>query len=226
MSLGVGIFASVGGSVIPTDPMVLTLMTDITARTNSGNSITVPAAAQAGDIAVIFQMTRNTSGTPGSVTIPGTTTIADQVAGATSAIRAMLSYKILGAGDIGASLVGLSGSAQNYKTLRIIRPSKPITSITTGSINSAWNGSGFTQTIAAPASAAAFIAGRVFNQQSALNPTGSLFTAGNRLDDNTGSSNYATLIEIQNGPTTEGRTMGSTAATGVLVGQSFNAVVS
>jgi hypothetical protein len=223
MSLGIGSFAASGSVTVP---LTLTLMTGITARTNSGGSITIPATAQAGDVAIFFQMARNSSGTPGSVFITGATTVANQVAGASNAIRAMLSYKILDAADIGASRTGLNGSSQNYKTIRIIRPSRPITSITTGSVDSAWSGAGFTQTISAPTLAPAFIAGRIFNQQSALSPTGSLFSNGNRLDENTGSTNYATLIEIQNGPTMASRTMGSGAATGVIVGQSFFAVVS
>lgn len=206
-------------------PMTLALMTGITASNNNSATITIPATAQVGDIAIFFQYAFNLSGTPGAVTITGTTDVANQVAGATSGIRAMLSYKILNAGDIGASRTGMNGSQFDVKTIRIIRPSKPITSITVGSVISQWGTSAFSQTISAPPDSPAMLVGRILNQQSALSPTGTIFTSGDRLNESSGNTNYATAIEIQNGPTMASRTIGTSATTGNIVGQSFYAVV-
>ncbi len=204
-------------------PMLLTLMTAITASSTS-SSITIPATAQAGDIAVFSQYAFSSGGTPTAVEFSGATTVNNIAGGPSTVRRVMISYKVLTSGDIGAALTGMNSSS-NLKSVRIIRPSKPITSIATsyefGSINSG-NGSR-SDTLGPPASAAAFLFARLFMELT-ISITGTLPTYGDRYNEN-GNSDFPTWIEIQNGPTLSSRTIGQTASTGNRGNQGFCAVV-
>lgn len=135
----------------------------------------------------------------------------------------MCSYKVLTASDINTPLTGMTGSVQQ-KTVRIIRPSRA-PSVVTGSPFGHPGTSSFIETISVPTGAPAFVFGRLFNTQSALTVQGTLPSNGVVLNESI-SSNYRTWVEIQNGPTLSSRTLGSTNASGILLGQGYYAVVS
>ncbi|MCX5569588.1 hypothetical protein [Kaistia nematophila] len=204
------------------NPMTLTLP-GINAS-STGSTITIPGTAQAGDIAVFSQYAFSSGGTPTAVEFSGATTVNNVAGGPSTVRRVMISYKVLTAGDIGAALTGMNSSS-NLKSVRIIRPSKPITSITTGDVFGFINsGSGSSSDTIGPApSGPAFLFARLFMELT-ISITGTLPTYGDRYNEN-GNSDFPTWIEIQNGPTLSSRTIGQTASTGNRGDQGFYAVV-
>lgn len=219
MSLGVGTFAAAGSS----EPVILTL-TNISATVMTGK-LTIPSGALPGDIAVFCQYAYNSSGgAPGTVDFPGATTVVNTIGGAGNRARCICSHKILTAADINVPLAAMTGAAAQ-KTVRIIRPSRPASSIATGSPVGHSGSSSFLETISTPTGAPAFLFGRVLNSQSALAVQGSLPSNGVVMNEAI-NSNYRTWVEIQNGPTLTSRTLGSTNSTGLLIGQGYYGVVS
>jgi len=113
-----------GGQYNPgTTPTSVTAVSLIEAVYSSVTSITVPAFARADDYAILFDRSTNTN----SVVPSGWIQIANST---TSGIRSVISYKKLVAGDIGATVSGLNGSGSiARKTLVIVRPNAPVTSV-------------------------------------------------------------------------------------------------
>lgn len=214
-----------GGTAAPEPEVPLTLsLPGINASVNSG-SLTIPATAQVGDIAVFSQYAFNSSGSaPTAVDFPGATTVIDGVGGAGNRARCMCSVKVLTAEDINTPLTGMTGDAAQ-KTVRIIRPSRAVGSLTVGTPFGHSGTSSFLSTIDAPAEAPGFTFGRLLNSQSALTVQGSLTSSGDSYNEAIGA-NYRTWLEIQNGPTLSSRTLGSTNSTGLLLGQGFSISVS
>jgi hypothetical protein len=208
--------------VNPLAPITLTLAgIDVTVN---AASITIPSTAQVGDIAVFAQFAYNSGGAPSTVEFPGATTVVNGLAANSNWGRVMSSYKVLTAGDINTPLTGMTGSVQQ-KTVRIIRPSRAIAAITYGSEYGHAGTSSFLDTIDASPVAPAFVFGRLFNTQSALQAQGTLVISGDRFDEAT-SSNYRTYLEIQNGPSLSSRTFGTSNSTGILLAQGYYAYVS
>jgi hypothetical protein len=108
----------------------------------ANSSIVIPAAAQAGDIAVLFD--RQNTTTSGFVTPTGWTTIANRFNGGN---KSNISYKVLTAGDPGLSITGQGTTAR--KIMVVYRPSEPINSVTV--VTNSQTGPSFATT-AAPAS--------------------------------------------------------------------------
>lgn len=75
-------------------------------------SIAMPAASAVGNLAVLFDFARNASSSVPSEVVPsGWTKLAgDTDPSGSNANRSCVSYKVLGAGDIGATITGMSGS--------------------------------------------------------------------------------------------------------------------
>ena len=96
---------------------------------SSGSTITIPAAAQAGDLAVLYDLARNVIASyPTLVTPSGWTTLLDlQGNGNTSSI---LSYKILEAGDPGATITGMDGNSADAKSLVVFRATPSLAGVT------------------------------------------------------------------------------------------------
>ncbi len=86
--------------------------------TSAASTITIPATAQAGDLAVLYDLARNSSGTPTLVTPAGWTTLSDLTGGTGAAV---LSYKILVAGDPGGTVTGMDGTSADAKSLVVFR---------------------------------------------------------------------------------------------------------
>lgn len=82
---------------------------------------TIPAASQAGDIAVLFDTsTTVTNTTPAGWTLMNGVT--------TTGIRTNVSYKQLAAGEPGTSITGMAGTTR--KVILVFRPSSTVSSIT------------------------------------------------------------------------------------------------
>lgn len=109
------------------------LLTFVSSETSGGASITIPATAQEGDIAIIFDYAVNasTSGisVPSSVTPSGFTNFANVSSSYEvnpsfniyNNIRAMVSHKLLVSGDAGTSVTGMNGSGDS-KVMIVFRP--------------------------------------------------------------------------------------------------------
>lgn len=101
----------------------------VAGATSSGSTITIPATAQAGDLAVLYDLARNLLVFyPTLVTPSGWTTLLDlQGNGNTSSI---LSYKILEAGDPGATITGMDGNTSDAKSLAVFRATPSLAGVT------------------------------------------------------------------------------------------------
>src|SRR5210317_1926593 len=91
--------------------------------------ITIPSAASAGDIAVLFDSTAT-----GTLATPsGWTNIYQQNA----TFETSVSYKILAGGDPGTSITGITDTVYSIKTMLVFRPvpGKSITSVSVNSFN-------------------------------------------------------------------------------------------
>lgn len=96
----------------------------ITSNTvNDVTSMTIPATAQVGDLAVLFSYCRGLAATGGD-TPAGWTEITDVTQGTSSTgIRALAAYKILASGEPGSSITGLTfGGQEEAHHMRIYRP--------------------------------------------------------------------------------------------------------
>ena len=93
----------------------------VTSAAAFGATITIPAAAQAGDLAVLFDWSIQASG-PTSVIPAGWTQIGTDLSGAEGAVKHLASRKTLAAGEPGTSVTGMSGSLLT-KQLLVFRPS-------------------------------------------------------------------------------------------------------
>jgi len=104
--------------------------TFVTSATSQGITTTIPADAQAGDFAILFDFT--SGGTPTSVTPTNWQLIRSDFNGVATYIRS--SYKILTDGEPGSSISGGNGTV-SLKTFFIFRPSISIQNVTIGSLN-------------------------------------------------------------------------------------------
>lgn len=89
------------------------------------NSITIPATAKAGDVAVLYDVARSSS-VPSLVTPPGW---ANKVSDTVSSARFAVSIKVLTGDDPGATITGMSGADQNEKMVVVFRPNAPISAM-------------------------------------------------------------------------------------------------
>lgn len=92
---------------------------------SGSSSITIPVAAQEGDIAVLYEYASGGAGSlPSLVTPSGWVNRTNDVIGTQ---RAAVFTKALVGGDPGASIAGTSGSDDNKKMMVVFRPNGPIT---------------------------------------------------------------------------------------------------
>lgn len=103
-------------------------LTFLASAVSSSGSITIPAAAQAGDWAILFDAAGDTGTVPTAVP-SGWTSLANTAA---SVVRMITSYRKLTGGG---SVTGMSGAVQQRKIMLVFRPS---TSIVTN-VASTWN---------------------------------------------------------------------------------------
>lgn len=103
----------------------------VASAVTGGSTFTIPASAQAGDVAILFDRVSNTT-TPTSVVPSGYTQIANNVQ---ATERGIVSYKKLEAGDPGSTPTGMNGDTFNSKIATVFRPSSAISTVTVGSVN-------------------------------------------------------------------------------------------
>lgn len=122
-------FAYIHGPPAMIGAGAFTLTFNSSATANAA-TITIPAGALAGDLAVLFDCAYSTS--PGAVTPAGWTNVAN--ATVTSVTRGMTHYKVLLAGDPGSSVTGMDETTVD-KVMLVFRPSRAIVSV----VASTWN---------------------------------------------------------------------------------------
>lgn len=90
--------------------------------TSTTASITIPAASQEGDIAVLFDTAIQSSTTQPTTVVPsGFNTIVNTGFSGNFACRGIFSYKILTASDPGTSITGLDGTFAERKIMAVFR---------------------------------------------------------------------------------------------------------
>ncbi len=100
----------------------------VTKASSTSQNIIIPSSAQAGDLAVLFDIGR--SGSIPALVIPSGFTGIDGTGGGNSSVgRFKASYRLLQSGDNGDAKTGINASVMN-KIMLIFRPSAPISSIT------------------------------------------------------------------------------------------------
>lgn len=90
------------------------------------SSITIPATARAGDVAVLYDVARSSSSAPSLVTPPGW---ANKINDTITVTRFAVCIKVLTGDDPGATIAGMSGDAQNEKMIVVFRPNAPISAM-------------------------------------------------------------------------------------------------
>lgn len=96
------------------------------------DTITIPAAAAAGDLAILYDLARSIASAPTLVTPSGWTTLS---ALQRSPVSAVLSYKILAAGEPGSTITGMNGNIADVKTLVVLRATPALAGVTVTDIN-------------------------------------------------------------------------------------------
>lgn len=126
--------AGLAGGAMIRYPMASTFSVDyVTNVTSTASTVAIPATAQVGDIAILVDWGYITSTTsPTSVTPTGFTLIGQHNQITSPASRIMATYKVLVAGDPGATITGMSTTSMR-KILMIYRPSIAYNSITVNS---------------------------------------------------------------------------------------------
>ena len=153
--------ALAGAPQLPPPPGSLQL---VDYATSNGQSIAIPASAQVGDIAILYQGSQATGGAPADVTPTGWLPVSG-VATSSGSISWRNSTKIkqLEAQDLNTSVVGLNGSVSNDKILVILRGlSTPVVGGATG--DGSTNSAPTEQTIP-PSGSPGFVIGEVANSQ-------------------------------------------------------------
>lgn len=108
-----------------------------TSASSSSSSITIPAGANVGDIAVLFDYAvAFTTTIPTTVVPSGWTSVSNLSAGWSTGTRSIVSYKKLLSGDPGSSITGMSGTSSTNKQMIVLSPSSPITTVTVSGYDS------------------------------------------------------------------------------------------
>lgn len=101
-----------------------------TSATSTSNTITIPAGAAVGDIAILRDCASTNYSIPSTVVPSGWTSVSNLTGTSqTGDVRIIVSYKKLLAGDPGSTITGMNGALYNYKTVIILSPSLPISTI-------------------------------------------------------------------------------------------------
>ncbi|WP_461521449.1 hypothetical protein [Porticoccus sp.] len=97
------------------------------AQAKSVNSnITIPATAQTGDFAVLFDWSVVASGSPASVVPSGWNAVSNVVS---TLYRAIISWRIIQSGDPGLTITGMTLAAEGLKQMIVWQGNLPVTSV-------------------------------------------------------------------------------------------------
>ena len=203
-------------------------MTSITAVANANSNastITVPATTQTGDIIVIADGPNTSGTTPPTAVVPvGYTQIADNNCyNGTSNSRQIVSYKIAGPSDAGATVTGMTGGNNSRKVIAVWRGNNPITTVNTNSVVNAILSSATTNTITSSSGPAPMIilgANRGNGASGTFTYGGTLKSSGTTITTSSAAAHDVTYLISNTVPTNY--TYGYSAfGTGCSVVQSF-----
>jgi hypothetical protein len=103
----------------------------VASRTTTDDILAVPTQAAVGDIAVVYASEHNPGVRSGNTLPSGWVTVREDFDSADSVM--ISGYKILQAGDLVTSFRAIDGS--DYNAMLVFRPSRPVSSLTTFSVN-------------------------------------------------------------------------------------------
>jgi len=171
-----------GAPSLPLPPGALSVVAYATAN---AAQIGIPAEAQVGDTAILFQGSQGSSGAPADVTPAGWGPVSGVATSSNGASwRNTTKLKVLDADDLGNPVTGIAASVSNDKIIVILRGLEtPAISGATGNGNT--NSAPVEQTIT-PASGARFVIGEVANSAggaafSVASPAFDLEIASNKI---------------------------------------------
>jgi hypothetical protein len=122
-------------------------VTFVNSASSTGSTITIPADAAAGDIAVLYDLAQMSSGLPTLVTPSGWT---NRVNSTINTTRSAVATKVLVGGDPGLSITGMDGNSSDKKMIVVFRPDVPIVTVTASTFSSeVTNGDAALQTVSA-----------------------------------------------------------------------------
>lgn len=124
-----------------------------TSASSTSSTITIPAGAAVGDIAVLFDYAGSFI-TTSTVVPSGWTSVSNLSSNTYYGSRAIVSFKKLLSGDPGSTITGMNGGFFNNKQILIFSPNSTITTITVA---------GLAETIADAAPAAQSVAAQTLN---------------------------------------------------------------
>lgn len=124
-----------------------------TSASSTSSTITIPAGAAVGDIAVLFDYAGSFL-TTSTVVPSGWTSVSNLSSNTGYGTRAIVSFKKLLSGDPGSTITGMNGGFFNDKQILIFSPNSTITTITVA---------GLAETIADAAPAAQSVAAQTLN---------------------------------------------------------------
>ena len=110
----------------------VTSLTYQASPTSEASTITAPASINAGDLLVLVQRARNTSGAPSDVTPTGFTDIPTSLTGTNT--RISCKYKIADGTEDSSTITGMNGDNQNAKVLLQYRANIPLTALSASSL--------------------------------------------------------------------------------------------
>lgn len=175
----------------------------ITENSTDSPSITIPASAQSGDIAVLFD---STAGTVSTIPSGWTAIIAEN-----AVFELTVSYRILQSGDAGTTVSGQNATTYSLKQMLVFRPLSVISTVNIDSLSNSFEISTTPppQTVTASAVTAPAIVlamTRAYQSEPFINETWGTELFINETDGN----NMKVYYEIQNG-TTADRTVTTTS---------------
>lgn len=116
---------------------------------SSTASITIPAGAAVGDWAILVDFAVKTAGTPSAV-VPAGWTHNTSLGGTSATSRVAVLWKILAAGEPGASITGMDGNASDQKVMLVFSANAAISTGTFASMTTeTTNGNAADQTVTA-----------------------------------------------------------------------------
>jgi len=119
------------------DTSGLSPVTYVGTAESTGANITIPATAQSGDIAVLYDAALNSSGSPTLVTPAGWTNKVNSTL--VTNYRAAVCVKVLDGSDAGMSITGMSGTSENSKQMLVFRPATVAGSVTFSTFNTEYS---------------------------------------------------------------------------------------
>lgn len=134
-----------------------TSWTFVGSTTSTTGSVSVHGSAVAGDLAILYQNARNSSGSAPALVLPsGFVAISGGFSDSINRVRMSVSAKILT--SAGGSVTGMDGTSSDGKTLAIFRANAPLTGFTVQDLEEYYgSGNPPTKTINASAAASACI---------------------------------------------------------------------